>query len=447
MLKLRISLFTLLFFTVFIGHTQSVSINQSNITFKIGANGNPIRRSGNIAIIKSSNANATGTIDISFDSFFYSEITFAELGIFEDRQGNPLVKHHVYSNVGHTLTQLSFGLATNKKYIFSLFFKYKLDGNLYTLEREIKLQFEADPVRAFAGADQTINCNGSTRIGGTPAATGGYSNYSYSWTASTGESVNNIARPAVRPTRNTTYTLKVTDIQSGQTDTDQMVVNVNAPAPPTPTITGLSRWGKCNTTKQVYQIDFNSNVANYEWSTSYGYITRYYYTNGKKTGVQISATNINLPIAQPIASSKPANQRISVPDNLFGGFTVTCKAISACGTTATTTKYIEFYYPLCGIFPRDLLSVNKNQQLKVSPNPVSIQQNKLSIAFDNKQHHNVWVEVYDMQGIKVLNFEDKSKEAFNKDIDVNALKLKPGLYIVRVSNGSETFQKRLFVQK
>lgn len=442
-----ICLLILMLLSVTIGYTQSVSFNQNNVTFKIGADGKPIRQTGSTAIIKTTDEFAFGTIDISFDDFFYPEILEAQMNIFEDKgSSTTYVTGHTYDSPGLTLPQLDFTLETNKKYKLSLLFKFKENGNVWESSEEIKLEFETDPLQAFAGSDRTINCGVSTTIGGNPAATGGYENYTYSWTASTGESVPNLAQPIVTPTRSTTYTLTVTDTRNGQTATDQVRVNVRTIT--TPVITGLARWARCNNTKQDYNVSFDSEAAKYEWSTTYGYITKYYYTNGKKTGVQISTTSINLPIAQPMASnSRTTVVRAPLPDP-NSGFTITCKVTSKCGSIKTATKYIEFYYPLCGILiDNDFLAVNKDQQLKVSPNPVSIQQPSLSIAFDNAQHSNVWVEVYDMQGVKVLGFEDKSKEGFNKNIDVNELKLKPGLYIVRVSNGSETFQKRLFVQK
>jgi len=84
------------------------------------------------------------------------------------------------------------------------------------------------PLVANAGPDQYICLGDGVTIGGTPAAAGGTTPYSYSWSPATGLSDPNIANPVASPTTTTTYTLTVTDAVP-DIATDAMTVYVSNP--------------------------------------------------------------------------------------------------------------------------------------------------------------------------------------------------------------------------
>ena len=82
---------------------------------------------------------------------------------------------------------------------------------------------------AHAGGNHTIiGCrNSSATLGGSPAATGGSGNYQYHWTPATGLSDSIASNPVVANiSGTTTYTLSVTDLLTGCSAIDQVVVTV-----------------------------------------------------------------------------------------------------------------------------------------------------------------------------------------------------------------------------
>ncbi len=82
-------------------------------------------------------------------------------------------------------------------------------------------------LKAFAGLDKSITAGQTVQIGNNPAATGGYSPYTYSWSPTTNLSNASAARPNANPTTTTTYILTVTDIYSNVAK-DTMLVSVNS---------------------------------------------------------------------------------------------------------------------------------------------------------------------------------------------------------------------------
>ncbi|MFN8285574.1 MAG: Ig-like domain-containing protein [Chitinophagales bacterium] len=90
-------------------------------------------------------------------------------------------------------------------------------------------------ITANAGPDKSmVSCPGSfVTIGGSPAATGGSNNFSYSWTPTTVNGIQVVfnatqPNPLIRNLDTTTlFTLTVTDNATGCTGTDQVVVVVN----------------------------------------------------------------------------------------------------------------------------------------------------------------------------------------------------------------------------
>jgi hypothetical protein len=85
-------------------------------------------------------------------------------------------------------------------------------------------QFVITPTYATAGADVAICSGNSTTLGSAnnPALT-------YSWSPGTNLSSTTISNPIASPTSNTTYTVTVTEIASGNTFTDEVVVSIAAP--------------------------------------------------------------------------------------------------------------------------------------------------------------------------------------------------------------------------
>ncbi len=74
-----------------------------------------------------------------------------------------------------------------------------------------------------AGADKLINFGASVLLTASVTPTAGYN---YLWTPSAGLSANNILQPTASPQTNTTYTLKVEDVNSHCTDTDEVLVKI-----------------------------------------------------------------------------------------------------------------------------------------------------------------------------------------------------------------------------
>jgi gliding motility-associated-like protein len=83
--------------------------------------------------------------------------------------------------------------------------------------------------RADAGPDRSlVACSAdSVQIGGTPSATGGSGSYLYSWSPNVGLSSSTVSNPWVSRIGSTsTYTLVVTDLNTGCSASDQVQVNV-----------------------------------------------------------------------------------------------------------------------------------------------------------------------------------------------------------------------------
>jgi hypothetical protein len=87
------------------------------------------------------------------------------------------------------------------------------------------------PIPLVANAGQNIGTcpGGSVTIGGTPSASGGTGNYTYSWSPAAGLSSSTIANPLATPNQTTAYTLTVTDATSGCVKTSTIVVTVKGP--------------------------------------------------------------------------------------------------------------------------------------------------------------------------------------------------------------------------
>jgi hypothetical protein len=148
---------------------------------------------------------------------------------------------------------------------------------------------------ANAGADKLI-CNGSgVAIGGSPAASGGASPYTYSWSPSTGLSSSTVANPTASPTSTTTYTLTVTDNASA-TSTDAVVVTVVSK----PTASAGSNKTICN----------GSSTSIGGSPTASGGTSPYTYSWAPSTG--LSSTTVANPTASPTSNN---TYTVTVTDN------------------------------------------------------------------------------------------------------------------------------------
>ena len=87
---------------------------------------------------------------------------------------------------------------------------------------------------ADAGADKTACAGSSVQIGST-----GTSSNTYTWTPATGLSNAFVANPNCTPLSNTTYTVSVSNVTTGCTNTDVVVVT-RAGIPPTPTLSNTT---------------------------------------------------------------------------------------------------------------------------------------------------------------------------------------------------------------
>jgi hypothetical protein len=82
------------------------------------------------------------------------------------------------------------------------------------------------PLQADAGKDTIVKQNHPIQIGGSPAANGGTSTYTYLWTPATGLNNATIANPTATLHDSTTFNLKVTDSR-GCTSYDDITIRVD----------------------------------------------------------------------------------------------------------------------------------------------------------------------------------------------------------------------------
>lgn len=127
---------------------------------------------------------------------------------------------------------------------------------------------------ANAGIDENICAGTSTFIGGTPAAGGGTTPYSYSWNPATGLTSATIDNPIASPANTTNYELTVSDV-NGCTALDTVIVAVNA----LPTVS-LSSSDTDNTICVGESVIFTASPSGMNYS---------FYLNG--TPVQSGASN------------------------------------------------------------------------------------------------------------------------------------------------------------
>ncbi|MFH1005843.1 MAG: gliding motility-associated C-terminal domain-containing protein [Bacteroidota bacterium] len=109
-------------------------------------------------------------------------------------------------------------------FMFRILLIYFLYFSIYNLQ-----SFAQTSLSANAGPD-TGNCpSDGVTIGGTPAAAGGTSPYTYSWSPATNISNPNIPNPKVSPTTPTSYVLQVTDATGDSISDVVYVTNYSKP--------------------------------------------------------------------------------------------------------------------------------------------------------------------------------------------------------------------------
>lgn len=188
---------------------------------------------------------------------------------------------------------------------------------------------EVDP------GEDTQFCLGSSpvSIGGAPTAFGGSGNYSYAWSPASGLSSTTVANPLASPNNTTTYSVLVTDLDSGCSASEEVTVDVVIPQNLT-----ISLNGSTNICPgESLTLTAASGFTNYVWSTPGGNQSgaainataagAYSVTATSSSGCTSSSSVINLTIStpQPInilpLGSTTICQGNSVTLNVTTGFT------------------------------------------------------------------------------------------------------------------------------
>jgi PKD repeat protein len=142
-----------------------------------------------------------------------------------------------------------------------------------------------------AGTASAICSGASVNIGGSPTATGGSGNgtYTYAWTPSTGLSSATVANPSANPTTTTTYNLVVT--QGGAVCTGSGSVTVTVDNPQTLTTNPSGIQNLC--AGQSLPITASAGFTNYSWTSPGGVLNGQTITADLAGDFQVSATDAN----------------------------------------------------------------------------------------------------------------------------------------------------------
>ena len=156
------------------------------------------------------------------------------------------------------------------------------------------------PPTVNAGIATSI-CSGATvNLGGTPTATGGSGNgtYTYAWTPTTGLSNATAANPTASPTSTATYNLVVTQGGAVCTGSGSVTITVNTPQTLTTNPSGIQNL--C--AGQSVSITASSGFTNYNWTSPGGVLSGPTITADLAGAFQVSATDANgcLSTAAPV---------------------------------------------------------------------------------------------------------------------------------------------------
>ncbi|MDQ3071845.1 MAG: gliding motility-associated C-terminal domain-containing protein [Bacteroidota bacterium] len=154
------------------------------------SNNVPLANAGNDTAVCSGDKITLG--DTATTNYVYRWNTLA--GLSDSTQANPIFS---MVNTGSVSKSYTYTLKTSR-------------GSTCQSTDTIKITV-FPKLNANAGSDATICVKDSTKMGGTPAASGGSSVYLYEWTPAAGLSSTSAANPFARPLLTTTYKLKVTD--------------------------------------------------------------------------------------------------------------------------------------------------------------------------------------------------------------------------------------------
>lgn len=124
---------------------------------------------------------------------------------------------------------------------------------------------EVDP------GEDTQFCFGSSAvsIGGTPTASGGSGNYTYAWSPANGLSSTSVPNPLASPGSTTTFTVLVTDVNTGCTSEEEVTVEVDIPQNLT-----ISPNGSTNICPgQSLTLTAAAGFTNYVWTTPSGNVS------------------------------------------------------------------------------------------------------------------------------------------------------------------------------
>ena len=177
-----------------------------------------------------------------------------------------------------------------------------------------------------AGSDATIDCNNTSATIGTSAVSG----FSYQWSPSTGLSSTTVAQPTATPNTTTTYSLVVTEIATGCSGADTVVVTVgnDLPAPDA----GSDATIDCNNTNATIGSSAQSGFT-YAWSPSTGLSST---TVAQPTATPSSTTTYRLVITQLSTGCSGADTVVVTVDNDAPTANAGSDASIGCETTSVT---------------------------------------------------------------------------------------------------------------
>lgn len=115
--------------------------------------------------------------------------------------------------------------------------------------------------QADAGRDTVICLGSSTRLGGSPTATGGTAPYRYVWFPSIGLNAATVSNPVARPATTTAYTVTVTDANGCVVVSSPVTVTVNEPPQPGIAVGGPTTF--CS--GDSLALDANRPYRSYQW--------------------------------------------------------------------------------------------------------------------------------------------------------------------------------------
>ena len=233
-----------------------------------------------------------------------------------------------------------------------------------------------------AGSDQTIHLGDSIPIGGSPTATGGSGNYTYTWSSIPVGFTSAIADPRVSPTSGTTYIVAVTD-SSGCSGVDTIVVSILTPPVCDTTIHPVITANGCYLAAPFYQ------GGKYQWALQ---------------GLALSGDTLQFYAATGI------------------GYYTCSVTLGTCGYESNSV----FLSCTNGLDEQQSIS-----DITIVPNPSS---GSFVISFSTDRAEDFSIGIYDLTGRMVRSETfTKSRGHYNKLINMEAVA--KGIYILQIHAG------------